>query len=128
MKIPLILASDFSGLIPALVGIPVIVAGIALLSFLPAKRGHWLAPVLAVPPFLLGLLCTVSLFTEGAMLMLWFIFPLPMLAGGAALILWIRGRAAKKKRIQSRHRDADSRPSSGDSSAPESASSPGARG
>jgi hypothetical protein len=103
--IPLVIASDFTGLLPFIVGIPLLIALLSLVSYLPALRGHWLAPVMAVPPFLVGLLCTISLVTEGGFLGLWFVFPAPLVVSSGALVVWFRRRAAKRKTALSSHEE-----------------------
>ena len=50
-----ILASDFSGLAWVFLAIPILLIVLALLSFIPASRGHWSAILLAAPPVLFGL-------------------------------------------------------------------------
>jgi hypothetical protein len=49
-----ILASDFSGLAWIILAIPASLAALALVSFIPASRGHWSALLLAAAPVLLG--------------------------------------------------------------------------
>jgi len=51
-----ILASDFSGIIAWLLGIPVLFVALAALSFIAAARGHWVGPVIAGPAVVVGLL------------------------------------------------------------------------
>ena len=50
-----LLASDFSGFAWIFLAIPIALLMLALLSFLPAARGHWSAVFLAAPPILFGL-------------------------------------------------------------------------
>ena len=49
-----IVASDFSGLAWIFVGVPFALTALAVLSFIPATRGHWSAGLLAGPPVILG--------------------------------------------------------------------------
>jgi hypothetical protein len=92
-----ILASNFDGLIGILFGVPVVLSLLAAISFWPASRGHWSAPVISVVPALLGALFTFSLVTEGALFVFWFVFPLPFVIGTSSILLWSRRRGAKRK-------------------------------
>jgi hypothetical protein len=56
----IVLASDFSGLAPLVCILPV--AGVlGAVSFYPAWRGHWSAPLLATPLLIVGLLAIYAL-------------------------------------------------------------------
>ena len=50
-----ILASDFGWLTWIFIGVPFALTAVAVLSFIPATRGHWSAGLLAGPPVILGL-------------------------------------------------------------------------
>lgn len=65
------------------------------LPTITARKGHWLAPVLATPPVLVGLPFAANLFTEGAMTVFWFVFPIPLILGIYVYFLWFRRRAAR---------------------------------
>ena len=61
-----ILASDFSGLVWIFLAIPMALLALAVVSFVPASRGHWSAVLLAAPPVLLGLLFAALLISDSA--------------------------------------------------------------
>ena len=92
-----LLASNFDGLLPFIVGIPLTVAALGLLSFWPAARGHWSAPVLSAPCLLIGLLLTGSILLdaekEALIPALWVVFPAPLLVGIASVALWLKRRS-----------------------------------
>ncbi len=92
----MIFASNFDGLAVLIFAIPILALAPALLALIPARKGHWLAPVLATPTVLIGLLFTANLFTEGAMTIFWFVFPIPLIPGIYAYFLWFRRRAARR--------------------------------
>src|SRR6476469_1708797 len=88
-----LLASSFDALLPVIFGIPVVLVALGFFSFWPAARGHWLAPVLAAPSLLIGLLLTASIVMDSRkdMLMpaLWVFFPAPLVVGVASVALWL---------------------------------------
>ena len=85
-------ASNFDGLLSFIFGIPIALVALGLLSFWPATRGHWSAPVLAAPGMLIGLFLKASLLMNSRkdllMPALWVLFPAPLLMGVASVILW----------------------------------------
>jgi len=91
MNFPLFIASDFSGLLPILLGVPAGAGLLSLLSLWPAAKGHWLAPVLAVPPLLagLGFIFLFAITTGGAMPVFWITAGLPVIIGAGSLALWV---------------------------------------
>ena len=96
-----VLASNFDGLIPFIVGIPLTVAALGLLSFWPAARGHWSGPVLAAPCLLIGLLLTGSILLdpdrEMVLPALWIVYPAPLLVGIASVALWQKRRSQRPR-------------------------------
>jgi len=93
----MMLASDFSGMVPFLLGVPLVIAALAFLSCYGSALGHWLGPVLAIPSLLIGLLLTVMLMQEspGAIPIFWIVFPAPLVLGIASLALWSVKRATR---------------------------------
>ncbi|MEA2710316.1 MAG: hypothetical protein QOF78_2917 [Phycisphaerales bacterium] len=61
-----ILASDFSGLAWIFLAMPITLIALALISFIPASRGHWSAVLFAAPPVLFGLMFIVLLMLAGS--------------------------------------------------------------
>lgn len=96
----MLFASDFSGLLPFILGLPVVITLLGLISFIPASYGHWSALVLAIPCAALGLLLTYVLFADGrpdtVIPVLWILFPAPLVVGGASIRLWRSRRRTKR--------------------------------
>lgn len=89
MKLPLVIASDFTGLIEWLTGISIALLLCALVSFMPARRGHWSTPLLAAPPILFGGSLFWSVLKSGPVPFLAiFVFGAPLLCGVISFVLW----------------------------------------
>lgn len=90
----------YSELLPHFYGIPNGLAFIfALLGFIPARRGHWSAWLLAGPATLLGLLCLAAFIKDWQADTLFFpaavMLPAPFLTGVACLSRWALARRVK---------------------------------
>jgi hypothetical protein len=91
-------------LTPLLLVISMGIAFLATISFLPAAKGHRLAPILAIPLLILGLYPAgaalnpigFGLYRSYDTLEFRFFFLLPSALSGAALILWFRRSRTKK--------------------------------
>lgn len=94
MHFTLLIASDFSGLLPILLGAPAGAALLSLLSLWPAAKGHWLAVVLAVPPLLVGLffIFLFAITSGGALPVFWITAALPVGIGAGSLSLFTSKR------------------------------------
>lgn len=96
----LFLASNFDAVLPLIYGIPSGLVALGLVSFWPAVRGHWSAPVLAAPVLLIGLLLTASVLMEPRKDMLipslWILYPAPLVVGVASIGIWLVSRLKRK--------------------------------
>jgi hypothetical protein len=96
----MLLASNFDGAIPFMLGVLIIITILGLVSYIPAWYGHWSALVLAVPCTLLGLLLLYSLFASGIpdkiSPIFWLLFSAPFIVGSGSLRLW-RSRQREKQ-------------------------------
>ena len=92
-----ILAESINGVLSWVFFIPIVAVGLALVSMPLARRGHWSAPLLAIPAILFGLYYCYSLVTgqtKGRLL------PgvIPLFVGGASVILWVYHLSQSKER------------------------------
>jgi len=87
-----ILASDFSGLAPFILGAPIVLL-MALVSFIPSSRGHWSGPVLAAPLILLGavFICMQADMDE-LPATTWSFLLAPVAIGAASVVVWVARR------------------------------------
>ena len=93
---PMIFASNFDAFLPLLLGVPVALVGLGLISLFAAFRGHWSAVPLAAPSILVGLVLTWGIVTDSRpdqlIPVLWLLFPAPLAVGSASIILWAKRR------------------------------------
>lgn len=98
----IVLASDFSGLAPFIVLVPF--AGIlGAVSFFPAWRGHWAAPVLVTPLLIVGVLAAVGMVSNASLVTLatGLLLMSPLVVALTSIGLW-----ATRMRVRSRARSA----------------------
>ena len=93
-------ASDFSGLMPILIGIPAVAIALGFLSLILAHRGHWSCLLLAIPCVPVGGIFALSL-SQGGLGFFYVLFLAPLIIGVASIWLWvvrfIDREAAKEK-------------------------------
>jgi hypothetical protein len=112
MKLSLVIASDFAGLIEWLTGISIALLLCAFVSFVPARRGHWSAPLLAAPVILFGGSLFWSVLKSGPVPFLSIlVFGSPLLCGSISLVLWILTRFSPDESRKPNEEEATNRPS-----------------
>jgi hypothetical protein len=95
-SIPLILAENFDGLFVWILGLPVVLAVSAAVSFFGAARGHWSGPALAGPAVGIGGLLFLSVAAGGAPCAILLITLAPPAVGIGALGLWAERRRGRQ--------------------------------
>ena len=87
-------SNEVEGLIPFIIGIPLLFASLVLVSFFPSARGHWSGPLLAAPAFIAGILLIFVMFADGhpesLMPVVWLLFPMPLILSVSSFILYKR--------------------------------------
>jgi hypothetical protein len=58
-------ASNFDGLLPLVFGIPIALLVLAILSLIPAFRGHLVSVLLAIPPIFFGGMMVWAMIADG---------------------------------------------------------------
>jgi hypothetical protein len=86
------LAESIDGSLNLLVGLPLLTVVVALVSFWPALRRHWSAPILAAPAVLFGAGMSLFLSTaqdkEHLIPGLWRCALLPLTVGAMSFLVW----------------------------------------
>jgi hypothetical protein len=85
-----ILADSIDGFLGFVIAVIGVLLVLGLVSFWPACRGHWSAPILAIPPAIVGGWITFSLLHESGELVNFFLIAAasPVFLGVISIIIW----------------------------------------
>src|SRR5688572_8992516 len=89
-----VLASDFSGMAPLVIVVPVLFA-LVVASFVPSARGHWSGPVLAAPWALGTLALIVAQSSQSLDAFAWGMLLSPLAVSAGSVALWAVRRGAR---------------------------------
>lgn len=97
LSVSMIMSMSIEALFAWLIIIGLVLVVLGFVSFIPARRGHWSAPLLAAPSVLIGGWQTWSTLTSEAPNIIpyvWMFFLALLIMGVAAITLWFVRRRA----------------------------------